>query len=158
GYAWLDPIAIGKVLNAYGIPATPSSLARDPDEAGSVARPHLAKGDAVVLKIQSPDIVHKSEVGGVRLNLTTEAAVRGAARDIRRAAGAAKPDAPHCRRDGISDGGARASSSPASPTTRLSVRATCRPPMRRRSRKALALPIGLENPRNTGARDQAAPL
>ena len=93
GYTWLDPIAIGKVLNAYGIPATPSSLARDPDEAGSVARPHLAKGDAVVLKIQSPDIVHKSEVGGVRLNLMTEAAVREAADDILRRARAAKPDA-----------------------------------------------------------------
>src|SRR6516162_5662694 len=93
GYTWLDPIAIGKVLNAYGIPATPSSLARDPDEAGSVARPHLAKGDAVVLKIQSPDIVHKSEVGGVRLNLTTEAAVWQAAADILSRGRAARPDA-----------------------------------------------------------------
>src|SRR6516164_9498321 len=63
-YVWLDPIAIGKVLAAYGIATTPVSLARDPDEAATAARPHLAKGDAVVLKIQSPDIVHKSEVGG----------------------------------------------------------------------------------------------
>jgi acetyltransferase len=92
GYAWLDPIAIGKVLAAYGIAITPASLARDPDEAVAAARPHLAKGDAVVLKIQSADIVHKSEVGGVRLNLTTEAAVRQAAADILRRAHAAKPD------------------------------------------------------------------
>jgi acetyltransferase len=93
GYAWLDPIAIGKVLAAYSIAITPASLARDPDEAAAAARPHLARGDAVVLKIQSPDIVHKSEVGGVRLNLTTEAAVRDAAADILRRARAAKPDA-----------------------------------------------------------------
>jgi acetyltransferase len=92
-YAWLDPVAIGKVLAAYGIAATPASLARDPDEASAAARPHLAKGDAVVLKIQSSDIVHKSEVGGVRLNLTTEAAVREAAADILRRARAAKPAA-----------------------------------------------------------------
>jgi acetyltransferase len=93
GYAWLDPIAIGKVLSAYGIPMTPASLARDPDEAVTAARPHLAKGDAAVLKIQSSDIVHKSEVGGVRLNLTTETAVREAADNILRRARAAKPDA-----------------------------------------------------------------
>jgi acetyltransferase len=93
GHAWLDPIAIGKVLSAYGIAITAASLARDPDEAAAAARPHLAKGDAVVLKIQSPDIVHKSEVAGVRLNLTTEAAVREAAGDILRRARAAKPDA-----------------------------------------------------------------
>jgi acetyltransferase len=92
-YAWLDPIAIGKVLAAYGIATTPVSLARDPDEAATAARPHLAKGDAVVLKIQSSDIVHKSEVGGVRLNLTTEAAVRQAAADILSRGRAARPDA-----------------------------------------------------------------
>ena len=93
GYAWLDPIAIATVLAAYGIAITPASLARDPDEAAAAARAHLAKGEAVVLKIQSRDIVHKSEVGGVRLNLTTEAAVRDAAADILRRARAAKPDA-----------------------------------------------------------------
>jgi acetyltransferase len=93
GYSWLDPIAIGKVLAAYGIAITAASLASDPDEAVAAARPHLAKGDAVVLKIQSADILHKSEVGGVRLNLTTEAAVRDAAADILRRARAAKPNA-----------------------------------------------------------------
>jgi len=93
GYSWLDPIAIGKVLAAYGIAITAASLASDSDEAVAAARPHLAKGDAVVLKIQSADIVHKSEVGGVRLNLTTEAAVRDAATDILRRARAAKPNA-----------------------------------------------------------------
>src|SRR6516165_4587401 len=91
--AWLDPIAINRVLSAYGIAITPASLARDPDEAAIAARPHLANGDAVVLKIQSPDIVHKSDVGGVRLNLTSEQAVRQATADILNRARAAKPEA-----------------------------------------------------------------
>jgi acetyltransferase len=91
--AWLDPIAINRVLSAYGIAITLASLARDPDEAAAAAGPHLAKGYAVVLKIQSPDIVHKSEVGGVWLNLTTAQAVRQAAADILGRARTAKPDA-----------------------------------------------------------------
>jgi ATP-grasp domain len=47
----------------------------------------------VVAKILSPDIVHKSEVGGVRLNLTSERAVREAVADILARARDAKPDA-----------------------------------------------------------------
>jgi acetyltransferase len=93
GAAWLDPIAISKVLSAYGIAITPARLARDPDEAAALAKPHLDQGSAVVLKIQSPDIVHKSEVGGVQLNLTTVQAVRRSAADILARARAAKPDA-----------------------------------------------------------------
>ena len=90
---WLDPIEIGKVLSAYGIAVTPASLACDPDEAVAAAKPHLAKGEAVVLKILSPDIVHKSEVGGVRLGLTSEQAVLQATAEILNRARAAKPDA-----------------------------------------------------------------
>jgi acetyltransferase len=47
----------------------------------------------VVVKILSPDIVHKSDVGGVRLDLASEAAVRAAAADIIAAARAVRPDA-----------------------------------------------------------------
>ena len=47
----------------------------------------------MVAKILSPDIVHKSEVGGVRLNLTNEAAVRDAVTDILARARGARPDA-----------------------------------------------------------------
>ena len=81
------------VFSAYGITITPASLARNADEAVAAARPHLAEGNSVVLKILSPDIVHKSEVGGVRLNLTTEQAVRRAAAEILDRARPAKPDA-----------------------------------------------------------------
>jgi acetyltransferase len=90
---WLDPVEITRVLSAYGIPITPVALARDPDEAVEAARPYLAVGTGVVLKILSPDIVHKSEVGGVRLSLTTDRAVRDAASDILSRARAAKPGA-----------------------------------------------------------------
>ena len=90
---WLDPIELTRALSAYGIPLTPAVLARDADEAVAAAKPHLAKGVPVVLKIQSPDIVHKSEVGGVRLDLASEGAVRDAATEILSRARAAKPGA-----------------------------------------------------------------
>jgi len=89
--AWLDPFDISKILSAYGIAVTPTSLARDPDEAVAAAKPHLAEGCAVVLKIVSPDIVHKSDIGGVRLGLTGERAVRQAAAEILDRARVAKP-------------------------------------------------------------------
>jgi acetyltransferase len=88
---WLDPFEISKILSAYGIAVAPARLARDPDEAVAAARPHLAKGDAVVLKVLSPDIVHKSEVGGVRLGLVGEQAVFQAAAEILNRARTAKP-------------------------------------------------------------------
>ena len=93
GRTWLDPVELTRLFSGYGIPITPAALARNADEAVAAARPHLAGGTPVVLKIQSPDIVHKSEVGGVRLNLASENAVRQAATEILARARAAKPDA-----------------------------------------------------------------
>ena len=93
GQSWLDPIEVANLLAAYSIAITPAILARNTDEASAAAAPFLADGKAVVLKILSPDIVHKSEVGGVRLNLTGDRAVREAATDILDRARAARPDA-----------------------------------------------------------------
>ena len=93
GRAWLDPIEVTHLLAAYSIPIAPALLARDAEEAAAVAAPLLADGATVVVKILSPDIVHKSEVGGVRLNLTSERAVREATAEILDRARAAKPDA-----------------------------------------------------------------
>ena len=90
---WLDPIELSRVCSAYGISVTPAVLARDADEAVAASKPFLADGMTVVLKIQSPDIVHKSEVGGVRLNLANERSVREAADAILKKARAAKPAA-----------------------------------------------------------------
>jgi acetyltransferase len=95
---WLDPIEMTRLFSAYGIAITPAVLARDADEAAAAAKPFLDEGTPVVLKIQSPDIVHKSEVGGVRLNLGNARVVREAAADILRRARQAKPQA---RIDGV---------------------------------------------------------
>jgi acetyltransferase len=61
------------VLTAYGIPVVQSVSAATPEEAGEAA---ARIGAAVALKIISPDIVHKSEVAGVSLNLETPEVVR----------------------------------------------------------------------------------
>jgi acetyltransferase len=90
---WLDPVEVAGLLAAYAIPITPALLARDPDEAAAISAPLLAQGQTIVVKILSADIVHKSEVGGVRLNLTSEAAVREATADILGRARALRPKA-----------------------------------------------------------------
>ncbi|RAI44773.1 bifunctional acetate--CoA ligase family protein/GNAT family N-acetyltransferase [Rhodoplanes roseus] len=93
GQTWLDPIQIETLLTAYGIPIAPSHLARNGFEAAWAARPYLAKGQAVVLKILSPDIVHKSEIDGVRLNVLSEEAVRRETEDLLARARKAMPQA-----------------------------------------------------------------
>ena len=98
GQRWLDPLSVHRLLTAYGIPLAPLALARDPDEAAELARAHFAGGNAVVVKLASTDIAHKSDVDGVRLNLTGEIAVRDAATAILARAHARRPDA---RIDGV---------------------------------------------------------
>ena len=93
GRRWLDPIEVTALCAAYAIPIAPARLARDADEAAALAAPLLTDGGTVVAKILSPDIVHKSEVGGVRLNLTSERVVRDAVSDIIARAKAVRPDA-----------------------------------------------------------------
>ncbi|MES2901242.1 MAG: bifunctional acetate--CoA ligase family protein/GNAT family N-acetyltransferase [Pseudomonadota bacterium] len=65
-----------EVLDAYGIPVVPTRIARTAEEAVAVAR---EIGFPVALKILSPDISHKSDVGGVVLDLEREEGVRAAA-------------------------------------------------------------------------------
>jgi acetyltransferase len=93
GRSWLDPIDIGRLFAAYAIPMVPAVLAKDAQRAAEAARPFLTAGRTVAMKIQSRDIVHKSDVGGVRLNLTDEGSVRDAAAEILAKARAARPDA-----------------------------------------------------------------
>jgi len=90
---WLDPIEIRALLVAYGIPMVPSVLAANADAAASSAAEILAAGLSVVLKILSTDIQHKSDVGGVRLNLASAPAVRNAAAEILDRARTIRPDA-----------------------------------------------------------------
>ena len=62
-----------ELLSVYGVALPPARLAKTPEEAGAAA---AALGFPVALKIVSPEIVHKSDAGGILLNLTDEAAVR----------------------------------------------------------------------------------
>jgi acetyltransferase len=84
---------VSRLLAAYQIPDAAVTLARTPDEAAEAARPHVAAGGTVAVKILSPDIVHKSDIGGVLLDLTSEDAVREAAASILERAARLKPDA-----------------------------------------------------------------
>jgi acetyltransferase len=90
---WLDPLEVNALLRAYDIPVAPLVLARSPDEAVSAARPTFTEGGTVAVKILSPDIVHKSDIGGVQLDLANEAAVRSAVADIFERAARLRPDA-----------------------------------------------------------------
>ncbi len=93
GRQWLDPLEVAEVLKAYGIPITPVVLAKDPEHAVLAAADWLEQGMAVALKVLSPEIVHKSDVDGVRLNLTTATAVKKAAKSIIERARTLRPDA-----------------------------------------------------------------
>jgi len=90
---WLDPIEAMELLGAYRIATTQTIRARDPDEAARVAAPILADGCTVAVKILSQDIPHKSDVGGVELDLTSEQAVRIATGAILTRAREKRPDA-----------------------------------------------------------------
>ena len=90
---WLDPVEVADLCRPIRSRSLRSPLARDADEAAAAARPLLANGGTVAVKIQSPDIVHKSDIGAVRLGLGSEQAVRDATADVLARARAAKPDA-----------------------------------------------------------------
>jgi len=62
----LDEADTRALIDAYAIPVPPTALASDRD---SAARDAAAMGFPVVLKIQSPDISHKTEAGGVKLGV-----------------------------------------------------------------------------------------
>jgi acetyl coenzyme A synthetase (ADP forming)-like protein len=64
-----------EVMEAYGIATPKTLLARGPDEAVDCAE---EIGYPVAVKIASPDILHKTDVGGVTLNVTTPSGVRKA--------------------------------------------------------------------------------
>jgi len=63
----------GRILSAYGVPVVEERLAQSADEAVAAAR---AIGYPVVLKAESPTILHKTELGVVRVAIADDAAVR----------------------------------------------------------------------------------
>jgi len=62
-----------EIMRAYGITIPQAQLASNPDEAVEIAQ---RIGYPVVMKIASPDILHKTDIGGVKLNLMGDTAVR----------------------------------------------------------------------------------
>lgn len=79
GRVLLNELESKQLLSLYGIPAVETRAAQNEDEAVAIA---LELGFPVVLKVFSETITHKTDVGGVKLNLRDEAAVRAAYRSI----------------------------------------------------------------------------
>lgn len=75
GQTLLDEVESKKLLSLYGLPTVETRIARNVDEALAHAR---EIGFPVVLKVFSETITHKTDVGGVKLNLRDEDAVRAA--------------------------------------------------------------------------------
>jgi len=90
---WLDSIEIKQLFDAYDIAMVPTHAAGNAEAAVAHASAIFAQGSTVVLKIMSRDIVHKSDVGGVVLNLTSAEQVRSATSDILARAKAMRPEA-----------------------------------------------------------------
>jgi len=77
--AALDEVASKKLLRAYGIPVSKEEIARTAAEAVKIAG---KIGFPVVAKVVSAEILHKSDIGGVLLNLNSAAEVRAAFNQI----------------------------------------------------------------------------
>jgi acetate---CoA ligase (ADP-forming) len=81
GAAALDEVASKRLLKAYGIPVSNEEIAQTAVEAVKIAK---KIGFPVVAKVVSADILHKSDIGGVVLNLNSAAEVKKAFDDITR--------------------------------------------------------------------------
>jgi len=91
GRDMLDEFEAKALLQAYGIP-TVATVAVDPTSSAAVAGAREI-GYPVALKIRSPHISHKSDVGGVRLNLRDDGELECAASEMLARVRAARPDA-----------------------------------------------------------------
>jgi acetate---CoA ligase (ADP-forming) len=78
------------LLSAYGIPFAPVQLAKTPDEAVQFAE---KIGYPVVLKVASPDISHKTEVGGVRVGIGNQEELREVWAEVQTTVAAKAPNA-----------------------------------------------------------------
>ncbi|WIV65938.1 acetate--CoA ligase family protein [Natrialbaceae archaeon AArc-T1-2] len=78
-----------ELLEAYGIPIPDGEVVDDPDDAVAVAE---SLPGEVVMKIVSPDIAHKTDIGGVKIGVSDEE-VRNAYEDLVSRARAYQPDA-----------------------------------------------------------------
>lgn len=90
GRTLLTEVEAKDILRTVGIPVVPTVLARTQREAVSAAK---GIGFPVALKVSSHQVVHKSDVGGVRLNLRNTEQVRQAYSEIVSSVRARVPDA-----------------------------------------------------------------
>jgi len=90
GREWLNEAEAKQALAAYGIPTLSAEVVADPREAGAAA---ARIGGPVALKILSRDITHKSDIGGVMLDLEGTEAVEQAAEAMLKRVGEAAPGA-----------------------------------------------------------------
>ena len=79
GEGWLDPGAVTSLLDHYGIRSVRTRIAATPEEVAKVA---ADLGSRVAVKIASRKIVHKTDVGGVRLDLKSPEQAAAAASEI----------------------------------------------------------------------------
>jgi acyl-CoA synthetase (NDP forming)/GNAT superfamily N-acetyltransferase len=79
GDSWLTLAEIRRLLSMFGLKTVPGVQVDSADAAAAMAR---MLGFPVALKISSPDAIHKTEIGGVFLNLQTEQGVREAFRAV----------------------------------------------------------------------------
>ena len=96
GRKYLNEIESKQLLKEAGVPTTDTRLATSRDEAIILAQ---KIGFPVVLKIISPDIVHKTDIGGVKMGLSDKGSVGKAYDEIMAATKAKKPNA---KIDGVS--------------------------------------------------------
>jgi acyl-CoA synthetase (NDP forming) len=75
GDGWLTPDEAQRLVGAMGIPTAPARLVTNEDDAVTAAR---EIGYPTVLKASGPEILHKSDVGGIVLGLGDDASVRAA--------------------------------------------------------------------------------
>lgn len=90
GRSALSEIEAKKVFAAYGLPVTNSKLATSSEEAVKFAK---EIGFPIVMKIVSPDILHKSDAGGVKVDINSEEEVKTCFQEIMQNAKAYKADA-----------------------------------------------------------------
>jgi acetyltransferase len=90
GRTWLDAAELNAVLDAYGVPLPATRLVADAQGAAAAA---VEIGGGVALKIRSRDLTHKSDVGGVALDLDSPDRVRSEAREMLTRVARARPEA-----------------------------------------------------------------
>lgn len=85
GREWLTTAEAEALLRAYGLPVAASRIVSSPEEAVAFAEEH---GYPVVLKVEAEGLLHKSDVGGVQVDLRNPREIKGAFWDIAHGFGA----------------------------------------------------------------------